>query len=355
MRSLTRRNRLLENITIGLVLQILLPALGGWLLSRAVKLWLGPRLSAKFKSKEMTALEIVVREFTIPVELTFQAIGYALALQSLPITLPGYEALVFKILRVAIVAFGTRGLWGCWPLCNLLLREVGSKLSLETNQILLRLLTQCYKILTLILGVLIILQEFGIPVAGLVTGVGLVGLTVSLGAQETASSLFAGLILILEKPFSLGDWITVGGVEGSVEDISFRSTKIRTIENTLVTLPNSSVSSANIWNSTRRTKRLCQFTLGLTYDTSREKLEEIMAAVREILEAYPHVVEGSVLVNMAGFSASSLDISVECYLSTLLKDEYLADKSRIYLEILDKVRALGGDFAFPSTTVYLEK
>lgn len=342
-------------ISLTLILQILLPALGGWLLSRVIKLWLGPRLAAKAKKKGMSALEILARQFTIPVELSVQAAGYALALQHLPVPLVGYQTLVTKGFRILVVLFMTRGLWGSWPLCNLLLREAGHKLSLETNQILLRLLSQCYKALTIALGVLIILQELGIPVTGLITGVGLIGLTVSLGAQETASSLFAGMILILEKPFTLGDWITVGDVEGSVEDISFRSTRIRTVENTLVVLPNSSVSSSNIWNATRRTKRRWQFTLGMTYDTSREKLEEIMAAVRQLLEASPAVVEGSVLVNMSGFSASSLDISVECYLKSLAKDAYLADCNGLYLDILDRVRALGGDFAFPSTTVYLQK
>lgn len=342
-------------LSLSLILNILVPALVGWLLSRAVKLWLGPRITAKAQAKGMSALEILSREFTIPVELSIQAVGYALALRNLPVTLVGYEALVMKVLRILVVILMTRGLWGSWPLCSLLLREVGAKLSLETNQILLRLLSQCYKVLMIALGALVILQELGIPVTGLVTGVGLVGLTVSLGAQETASSLFAGVILILEKPFSLGDWITVGEVEGSVEDISFRSTRIRTIENTLVVLPNSKVSAANIWNATRRTKRHWKFTLGLTYDTSREKMEEIIQALRQLLEQSPAVVEGSVLVNMSGFSASSLDITVECYLKALEKDAYLADCNHIYLEILDKVRELGGDFAFPSTTVYLQK
>lgn len=115
------------------------------------------------------------------------------------------------------------------------------------------------------------------PVTGLVTGLGLTGLTFSPAAKDSASNMFSGIMILLEKPFGIGDWIKVGDVEGTVEDLTFRSTKVRALDNSLYVPPNSSVSSATINNGTNRTKRPFRFTLGVTYDTTRPQLEALMA------------------------------------------------------------------------------
>lgn len=125
---------------------------------------------------------------------------------------------------------------------------------------------------------------------------GLIGLTISLAAQETASNIFSGIVILIDKPFAVGDWILVGDVEGEVIDINFRSIKIRSLDKTVSVITNSKVCSSTIVNCAMRSTRPYKFTLGVTYNTSRAKLEQLMADLTAMLEASPSVEKGSALV-----------------------------------------------------------
>ena len=142
------------------------------------------------------------------------------------------------------------------------------------------MLRRSLKVLFVIFAALAMLEALGFPVNSLIAGLGLGGLTVSLAAKDTASNLFSGLVLLVERPFVIGDWVTCAGVEGTVEDITFRSTKIRTLANTLTVIPNSLVSAGFITNSSQRKMRLSEFTLGVCYDTPRAAIERVMADLR---------------------------------------------------------------------------
>ena len=115
------------------------------------------------------------------------------------------------------------------------------------------------------------LDRLGVPVSGLLTGAGVAGLAVSLAAQSTLNNLIAGITLVLERPFGIGDYIVLGDCEGTVEDISFRSTRIRSPDNVAITIENSKITAEYIQNYDRRQSRLWKFAIGLTYDTPREK------------------------------------------------------------------------------------
>ena len=200
-----------------------------------------------------------------------------------------------------------------------------------------------------------VMNELGFNVTGLITGVGLAGLTVSLAAQDSASNLFSGLVILMEHPFVIGDGIAVGDVEGTVEDISFRSTKIRALDNSVYVLPNSSVSNATVNNGTSRTKRLFRFTLGVTYTATRPQLEHLIADLDALLRAHPDVYTDSVTVKLTGFGDSSIDILISCYIKTADLGKFLAIQNGLNLDIMDVMAKNGTQFAFPSTSVYLEK
>ena len=200
-----------------------------------------------------------------------------------------------------------------------------------------------------------ILDQLGYPVTGLITGVGLAGLTVSLAAQDSASNLFSGLMILLEHPFDIGDWITVGDVEGAVEDLTFRSTKVRALDNSLYVLPNASVASATINNATNRTKRMYRFTLGVTYGTTRAQLEALMADLAEMLRTRPETQTDSVIVRLTGFGDSSIDLLVSCYVLTADLGRFLEIQNSLNLDLMDMMQKHGVEFAFPSTSVYIEK
>ena len=255
--------------------------------------------------------------------------------------------------ELAATFFVCQGLYAAADLTDLLLANCGEEV--RANRTLTTLLNKLYKVFIVVLGVMTMAQETGLPVGSIVASAGLVGLTISLAAQDSAKNLFSGLVILLDRPFSIGDWITVGDVSGEVVDINFRSTKVRALDNSVYILTNSTVSSATVNNGTLRNKRLYRFTLGVTYDTSRPQLEQLMADLTAMLKASPYTYEDSVLVKLSGFGASSIDLLVSAYLRTADMTRFLQMQNDLNLDLMDVMQKNGVDFAFPSTTVYLEK
>ena len=209
--------------------------------------------------------------------------------------------------------------------------------------------------LVVILGVATLAQESGFPIGSIVAGAGLIGLTVSLAAQETAGNIFSGIVILVDKPFAVGDWIIAGDVEGEVIDINFRSIKIRGLDKSVSILTNSKVCSSTIVNCAMRTTRPYKFTLGVTYGTSRAKLEQLMADLTAMLEASEYVEKGSALVRLTSFGDSSINLLVSAYLRTNQAGTFLQMQNDLNLNVMDVMQKDGVDFAFPSTTVYLAK
>ena len=211
-----------------------------------------------------------------------------------------------------------------------------------------------YKVLVVVLGVATIAQVIGFPIGSIVAGAGLVGLTISLAAQESASNLFGGLVILLDKPFSVGDWITVGEIEGEVIDINFRSTRIRAMDKTVSIVTNSKICSSTVQNAAMRTMRPYRFTLGVTYNTTRPQLEKLMADLKTMLDESPYTQKGSNIVRLTSFGDSSINILVSAYLQTNAYAVFLEEQNDLNLNIMDIMQADGVDFAFPSTSVYIE-
>ena len=270
----------------------------------------------------------------------------------------GWSDFFLKVYRIAVIVLISIVLLRlCDCASDNLFQPFGKQEELENrlNKTLMTLLKKAAKVLILIIAGIAVLSETGINVATLITGIGLGGLTIALAAQDTAQNLFGGLVILLDRPFSIGDWITVGDVSGEVVDINFRSTKVRALDNSVYILTNSTVSSATINNGTLRNKRLYRFTLGVTYDTTRPQLEQLMTDLTAMLKASPYTYEDSVLVELSGFGASSIDLLVSAYLRTADMTRFLQMQNDLNLDLMDVMQKNGVDFAFPSTTVYLEK
>ena len=326
----------------------LIAAAGGlawWFLRR----WLFPHLArVHWPSK---TVGILLESFARPAAWLAALAGVYLALASLPWAGVGMRPFLLKLYRVAAILLLTWGLYGASSLTGLLL--AGAREEIQHNLTLRSVLVKVYKVVVVLLGVLMAAQELGLPVTGIITSAGLLGLTLSLAAQDTASNLFSGMMILVERPFQIGDWVVIGDIEGTVEDISFRSTRIRALDNSLYILTNSDVCSSTINNGTQRTKRLYRFTLGVEYGATRAQLEKLMDDLRAMLAASPHTYEDSVIVEVSGFGASSIDLLVSAYVRTPSANEFYRMRNDLNLALMDIVRADGLDFAFPSTTVYI--
>jgi MscS family membrane protein len=197
-------------------------------------------------------------------------------------------------------------------------------------------------------------DELGIPAYSVLAGLGVGGLAVALAAHDSIANLLGSLLIMLEKPFSIGHSIRVGGSEGTVENVGFRSTRIRTQDNSLVSIPNNAVVNTTVENLTLRAMRRQRFFLQVTYDTSREKLEALVAGVRRLILDHSLTNKSNVQVRFNNFAESSLDILVMFYFDVQDYSVELREREAILLRTMDLMNELGIGFAFPTRTLQIE-
>lgn len=216
------------------------------------------------------------------------------------------------------------------------------------------LLRRAAKALVAFLAAVAIFTSLGVDLTGWLAAFGIGGLAIALGAQKTIEHLVGSVSLVADRPIRVGDFCQVDGVQGTVEDIGMRSTRLRTIERTLVTIPNGVLSSARIENYGSRDQYLFKRVLGLRYDTTAAQMREVLDRLRRLLREDPRVTDDPARVRFTAFGPSSLDVEIFAYVVAADYDEFLAIAEELHLAILEAVPACGADFAFPSQTVYLE-
>ena len=217
------------------------------------------------------------------------------------------------------------------------------------------LLVKSLRILVVTLGVLFILQNFGYNITSLLAGLGIGGLAFALAAQNTVSNLFGSITIFSDKPFQLGDWISIGDIEGIVEDVGFRTTRVRRFDQALVTVPNSQFINTGIINYSAMKKRRISFNLGITYGTSTNQVKEVVEGIRKIIEKDEMFDHSFYMVRFTEFGAYSLNILVYCFVRTTDWAESYAIREEFNLKIMQMLEELGVEIAFPSQTLYLNK
>lgn len=200
-------------------------------------------------------------------------------------------------------------------------------------------------------------HEIGIPALGLVAGVGVGGFALALAAQSTVENLFGGVSIFADRPFRVGDFIGYGGGSGTVEAIGPRSSRIRSLDGTLTTVPNGDLARMHVVNYSARDKCMFNHVVGVRYETSPDQLEWIASMLRGVIGAHDLVEEspGFPRVRVVGFGASSIDIEVRAFVLTNNYSEFLHIQEELLLEVVRVIERCGSGFAFPSTTAYLTR
>ena len=197
-------------------------------------------------------------------------------------------------------------------------------------------------------------DQLGLPAYSIVAGLGVGGLAVALAARDSVANLFGSMLIMFEKPFRVGHYVRVAGTEGTVEDVGFRSTRLRTKESSLITIPNDSVINAKVENMTVRAFRRQQFLIQLTYATTLPQLDRLLNTIRDLLADHPAVDTAGKHVRFNDFGESSLNVLVIFHLMTAEYAQELQYREEILMDIMRQVTALGLDFAFPTRTVLIE-
>ncbi|MEM7589068.1 MAG: mechanosensitive ion channel family protein [Myxococcota bacterium] len=217
------------------------------------------------------------------------------------------------------------------------------------------LMSRGLKIITVILGVIFVLQNLDVNVTSLLAGVTVGGLAISFAAQETVSNLFGSFTVITDKPFSVGDWIITDGVEGIVETIGFRSTRVRTFYNSLVTIPNNKFTKVVVDNKGLRIYRRCYIVLQLRMDTTPQQIEAFCNGVRAILKAHPKTRKDYYEVHFNDYGPSSFNIMLYFFMKVPSWSEELRTRHEILLDILRLCQKLDVQFAYPTQTLHVEQ
>ena len=215
------------------------------------------------------------------------------------------------------------------------------------------------KVLILILGLAAVLELWGIKIGPIIAGLGLFGVAVALGAQDLFKNLISGILVLIEKRFQVGDWIFVEGViEGTVERIGFRSTVVRRFDKSLATIPNFQFAENAVINNSLITNRRVNWVIGLEYRTTADQLKLIKDQIENYIKNNKDFVvsEDTLLsVKIEQFAASSIDIRLICFTKTAEYLEWMKVKDALAIEIKNIVEKNNASFAFPSTSIYVEK
>jgi MscS family membrane protein len=196
-------------------------------------------------------------------------------------------------------------------------------------------------------------QELGLPLYSVVAGLGIGGLAVALAIRPTLENLIGGIVLYLDQPVRVGDFCNFGDKTGTVEAIGVRSTKLRALDRTLITVPNAALADMQLINWAKCDRMLINATIGLRYETENDQLRHVLVKFREMLHAHPKIHSDTVRVRFAGFGQFSLDIGVRIYALTQDFNEYHAIREDVLLRMSEIVKKSGSSFAFPSQTLYM--
>ncbi|MFR5876897.1 MAG: mechanosensitive ion channel family protein [Eubacterium sp.] len=345
--EMTKHQDKIFNIILGVVILILLTALRNKL-SKGILNVTGKIL---FKHEEKAhKRESLNESLQKPLSMFFVILGIFICLYiNIHITIVLKS---FKIATILII---------CWATVNylsnnlFLLFHFGEDADNKMNTTAIKFITNILKILVIAFAVVMVISELGYNINGLITGLGVGGLAVSLAAQEAISNLISGFIIVFEKPFIVGDMIQTSTIQGVVEEVTMRSTKIRTLEDSVVTIPNSTLADDAIINISRMDKRLINLEFGLIYSTSNDLMKKCQDDIEKYLTDDANILESPIRVNFSKLDDSSLNIAITCYTATSDINEYLKILSNVNYKIKEIIERNGAEFAYPSSSIYIEK
>lgn len=299
--------------------------------------------------------EQILEAFEQPVNVVLAVGGIYAALIFAPAPIMSSTVFIDRVLRSTIVL---SFFWGCYNLSDTthgMMLDFLNYLGIRTEEAVSNIFSTLLRIIIVMLGFVTIAKEWNYDISGFVASLGIGSLAVAFAAKDALANVFGSLIIILDKPFKIGDWITANGIEGTVEKISFRSTCVRTFPQELVYIPNSLLSNTPIINFTMRQKRRIDFILGVTYSTEAGQLQNLISQIKDFLLSQEDTLyTDDIRVHFIEYGPSSLNIRVTCYAKTDSQAEYLDILQDINLKVMGILEQNGVSCAFPSTSVYFE-
>ena len=310
-----------------------------------------------FKIKSKNPKEIKSNAFFMPLKTFFSVFGIYLAIIFLRTPLhisENFMNLITKIFKIIVILSTTMGLAKSLNTKSTLVKVFRKKSDREIDDSLMNFILKTIRGVIYIIGGFLVITELGYNLNGLVAGLGISGIIVTLAAQDTAKNLFGGVVIFLDKPFTVGDWIQVNNYEGTVEDMTFRSTRVRTFENSLVNIPNAIVAESSIINWSRMEKRRYKMNLVLEADTPLDKVEKIKNDIYEMLAQKDTVMDDTILVKFDEITDNGIGILVYAYTECVDYPSFLNAKETINYKIMQILKRENVNLAYNTQTIHIK-
>jgi MscS family membrane protein len=294
----------------------------------------------------------LVRQAVRPFGLAGQALVWYFGLA--PLGLPEQALLVVQMAVRLLLVVGS--VWAAYRLTDLFsefLMRRAEQTATKFDDVLVPLLRKTLKVFATAVGLVYMADAFRIEIVPLLTGLGIGGLAVAFAAKDSIENFFGSVTVILDRPFEIGDWVVIEGVEGTVEELGLRSTRIRTFYNSQVTIPNASLVRARVDNYGRRRFRRFKTHIDVTYDTPPEKIEAFCAGIQELILAHPYTRKDYFHVWLNEFGAASLRVLLYMFHETPDWATELRERHRFMLDIIRLAARLHVEFAFPTQTLHV--
>ncbi len=339
--------------TVGKLLIALGILVGSFILRAILTSVIGARLVALAKKTETEADDMASQAFIFPLGLVLPVIGVYFAFRTLAagtLDWPDWADKAFKAGMTLVIA------WTVFRMIDALatwLHELAARTESRLDDQLIPLLRKSAKVFIAILVFILTAQNMGYSVSGLLAGLGIGGLAFALAAKDTLANLFGSVTILIDQPFHVGDWVTLTGADGVVEEIGLRSTRIRTFAKTVVSIPNQHMANATVENHSLMPKRRIKFTVGVTYDATGEQMRQAVARIEQYLQNNSDIDQEFMLVKFTTFNDSSLDIFVYCFTVTTDWAAHLTVRQEVNLAIAGIIEELDLEIAFPTQTIHV--
>lgn len=279
------------------------------------------------------------------------AVWLALKVLGLPDGIEKVSVLVLQTFGTVLVAWT---LYRAIDVAGIAMQRFTQHTESEIDDHIVPLIKRVLRVVLVIFAVITIIQQWGYDVTSLIAGLGIGGLAFALAAKDTLSNWFGSLMIFTDRPFTLGHWVKTGAIEGVVEEVGLRSTKIRTFDKSLITVPNKNIAHDSIENFSLREQRRINIKIGVEYRTTREQMQQVIDGVKEVILAHELSDAQTLTVFFSGFGDSALEIVIRVFLNTADYMEFMVAQEGLFLEIMRVVEEAGTGFAFPSQSVYME-
>lgn len=307
-----------------------------------------------FKFKVKDKKKIKENGFYKPLKIFFVILGIYIGFMALKLPQDIF-VIITKIFRICTIVLIAKGFANLFDSTSESFAKLRDKLHFNGNDTTINFFSKVAKALIYIIAGFILISELGYDLGGLAAGLGISSVVIALAAQDIAKSFLAGISIISDRPFEIGDYILVDSFAGTVEDITFRTTRIRDAENQVIILPNSMLASANITNATKREKRRYYLLLTLELDTPLEKVSNFTENIKLALNTHPNVIKDSIKVFFDTISSDGVDVSINFYTDLTDIIEFMKFKEEINYTLLDMANQENIGLAYPSQSIYLKK